>query len=305
MMKKFWLGILVIVLVFGIMVVGCDNSPNSPQTITYRGFDLGGNEYTLTLNVNSSRSVSNGDEFAMETKTIEGDIGTSNGTVVGIFDDTFTLEPSIGTDFNVTVRDGIISSIVGNVTLSDGTVFIVRTFNEINMWVGRWRNGGYFGEDGDNYASGDSIKLKDIFEGNLNDLFSPDKHKEVTFRLTGTIDKKLKVHLRFFYNLPDGTTEYWLGGGTHDLNGGMVESAEIGTGNFSVEIPVKMEKYDISTFPPGEVHLYLEHIVYWYSASHPEMNIGDTPIPENIPNGTIMATIRNLKVEPVSIVILP
>jgi len=46
-MKKHCFRILVMIIAFGISYIGCDNNPtNVPQTITYRGIDLGENEYT-------------------------------------------------------------------------------------------------------------------------------------------------------------------------------------------------------------------------------------------------------------------
>ena len=313
--KKFLLGRLAMILVFVITITGCDNSSTGgQQTITYNGFDLGGNEYTLTLNINASRDVRNGDKFTMKTKSTNGNIGTSNGTVVGIIDDTFTLKPSNGSEFDVTIKDDIISSIVGSVTLSDGTVFIVRTFNEIHMWIGRWKS--EYGEEpnkwyseGCNYASGDSIKLKDIFEGPIDVLFSEDKERKITFELTGSIDKPLKIHLRFFYTSDDRTltwshdhtATHHLGGGTHDSNGGMVGAQNISGDDFKVQIPVDIKMID-RPLPPGEVHLYIEQIVWArFSDPYTAWNIGEDEdkIPDNIHG--IVATIRNLKVEAVSI----
>jgi len=302
---KTQLGIPAAVLVFVMAFYGCDSNPPSvPETIIYKGTDLGGNQYTLTIEKNNAKSVSagQGDGYKMQTGN-----GTSSGTVTDVLDDTLTLKPSNGSEFNVTASGGVISSIIGNVTLSDGTVFIVRTFDEIHMRVGRWRNGGYFNEDGDNYAAVD-IKLRDVFEGNLDELVSPDNKQSVTFRLSGTIDKTLKVHLRFFYIADDPSEKFgdnesngqWLGGGPSSAK-------QFDSGEFSADIVVEIEKYDISNFPAGEVQLYLEHIVWSrYPEPHDDQNIGndEDKIPDDIPNGTIMATIRNLKLEAVDIAIV-
>lgn len=313
--KRFWLGILVMVLVLGMTVAGCNNSQadnnsqtNDNNTRTFTGKDLAGNVYTLILKNSTGRAVANDDSYTMEIKDPNGKtIGSNSGTVTDILEDTaadtITLESSDGTESSVTISDdGVISSIVGEITLADGTRFIVRTFNNIYMRVGRWRNGGYFNEDGDNYASGDSIKLKDIYDGDLNALFSAQSQKKIAIRLSGTVDAELKIHIRLFYRSydsaiwsDDGSNSQWLGGGEEN-------NVEIGPGDFSEEVYILTEKKDINTFPKGEVHLYLEHIVYAFYPNNPEMNIGDNPIPADIPNGTIMATIRNLKVEPVEIV---
>ena len=130
-------------------------------------------------------------------------------------------------------------------------------------------------------------------------------------RLSGTIDKELKVHIRLFYVSyentnwsDDGSNSQWLGGGQW-IGDKPYDFVEIGPGNFDKEFNIQTIKKDINTFPEGEIHLDLEHLVYILNPVYPQLNLGEEPIPENIPNGTIMATIRNLTVEPVDIVVLP
>jgi len=303
---KIQLGIPAAVLVFVMAFYGCEsNPPSGLETIIYKGTDLGGNQYTLTIEKNNAKSVraGQGDRYKMQTGN-----GTSSGTVKDVLDDTLTLKPSNGSEFNVTASGGVISSIIGNVTLSDGTVFIVRTFDEIHMRVGRWRNGGYFGEDGDNFSSGNSIKLRDVFEGNLDELVSPDNEQSVTFRLSGTVDIQLKVNLRFFYFADDPSEKFGDNESNRQWLGGHVSSAkQIGSGEFSADIVVEIGKYNISNFPAGEVQLYLEHIAWSrYPEPHDDQNVGndEDKISEEIPDGTIMATIRNLKLEAVDIAIV-
>jgi len=310
---KVLLAVLAITLVFGMTVVGCNNgSTNDSQEPTaYKGIDLAGNEYTLTIQGSSSKAIRAGqsgngfkvgESYTLKTKTKDGKNGTSSGTITEILNNKLTLTPSNGSEFDVVINDDVISSIVGNVTLSDGTVFIVRTFDKIYMTVGRWRNGGYHNEDGDNYAAGD-IKLKDIYEGDLSGIVSNEHEKVLTLRLSGTIDTKLSnVRIRLYYTsyndtkwADDGSNSQWLGGGQM-IDDQPYDFVEIGPGEFSKDFKIQTIKKDINTFPEGEVNLYLEHLVYVRDPEFPVLDLGDKPIPDNIPNGTIMATIRNLKV---------
>jgi hypothetical protein len=292
--KKLWLGILAVVLVFGMLVMGCGNgstssNKNDPKTVTYKGIDLAGNRYSLTIpnNIRAARKSNHGG-FNMGINS-DGVEMTTSGTITDVQDDTLTLSTSDGSEFTVTINDDGISSIVGEIILANGTTFIVRTFDTIYLRASRWTaDDGNFGES---YNSWSSIKLKDIYTGNYTDLMSTSWGDYSIFKLSGTIDKKLdKILLDMQFAAADGRYIYLGGGGQDDF-------AVIGPGNFSVEVKVNSGYgLNMDTLPDGEIIVSLLHQI-----SHSCFEDIDKmdKIPDEIPHGTIMATIRNLIIEPV------
>jgi archaellum component FlaG (FlaF/FlaG flagellin family) len=295
--KKNWLGILAAALVFGLTVAGCDD--DSTNTRKYTGKDRAGNEYTITLENNTARSAVKNSRYTMKIKNSGGKtIGSNNGTVTDVLDDTeadtITLQSSDGSESTVTLsNDGVISSIVGNITLADGTIFTVRTFDAIYMRMCRFND---IKNSGQQYYSGHSIKLKDVYDGNFDDLIPESGEYKV--RLTGAIDKRLSnVCIKIFYVIKNWR-DTWSTYNTnyeHVAMSSYDNFSDIKPYGFSTEIGIKKVDwvdFDINTFPEGEYVLQIEHMIY------DKDNNWNEKIPDNIPDGTIMATIRNLIIEP-------
>ena len=298
--KRNWPGILAIVLIFGMMLVGCDGGStsstsstridrNDPQTFTYRGNDLAGNEYFLTI-LNDTRETisSNFGSFSMEIISGGKEV-ISGGTVTDIRDDNYTLSTPNGSAFIVTIRDDSISSIVGEIPLSNGSTFIVRTFEVIYLRAQRWTyHNGHFGQ---NYNSWSSVKLEDVYTGDYTDLMSTTWGDYSIFRISGTVDTKLdKVLLDMQFAPDDGSPWIYLGGGQDN-------HVEIGPGSFSVEVRVN-SGYDVdfNALPDGEVIVSFVHQIS--NSAYENINEMEK-IPDDVLDGTIMATIRNLKIEPI------
>ena len=120
--KLFGIGILVLVLVIGMMLVGCDNENNNqPQSVIFTG-TANGVMYTLKITQNSeSRSVYSptaGDIYELTIGSKK-----SNGSVVLFTGGIFTLRSSVAQTitFTVTVSGSSISNISGTITWNDNS----------------------------------------------------------------------------------------------------------------------------------------------------------------------------------------
>jgi len=303
-------------LVLGMTVGSCGSSGgsstggNDPKTVTYKGIDLAGNEYSLTIpnTARAARSNSHGN-FNMKIKS-GGKEAVSSGTITDIADDgTHTLLTPDDSEFTVTINDDEISSIVGEIPLEDGSTFIVRTFDAVYLRADRYTytdpRGGGANRRGEIYHSGNSIRLKDIYIGNLNDLI---KKQFGTFKvkISGRVDIKLneaQFNLQYRYPANDNSgriDQVGVGGGIEDLSNW--HPISFGPGDFSVDVELFRNEVDIDTLPTGgEIIVELVEVIMSYSDDPDEQakHGVDGSIPDNIPNGTIMATIRNLKITPV------
>ena len=295
------LGITVLIMVIGLGLTACGE--NSSQS-TFKGTDLAGNKYTLKI-FSGARALSEGDEYELIIETADGDEFTVNGEVDNIYENQLTLADEEGGDFDVVLSGSNISAIIGEITLPDGSVFIVRTFAEIHLRVNRWT--GLYG-NGENYTSGESIKLSDIYKGDIKNLIKPSE--EISkIKLSGTVDKDLKnVDIGFAWVIDDGfwglATDYefkWLDlGGSglfHDL-----EFTEVPQGDFEIDFQVNYNKhndYFKNDLPPGEVYLAITEVINNVQNEYLPHNVHFGEIPKNIPDYAVMATIKNLRIEPV------
>jgi len=160
----------------------------------------------------------------------------------------------------------------------------------------RWANG-EVNEHGENYNSMDSIKWADIYPAGI-DKFMPVGDKETReIKISGTVDKELKygkIIFQYVANEPDsnGITHYYIGGSHYQ---------KIGQGDFLEKFTVRrsLDK-PISELPPGKVIIEITNELSNIHDDHPELSFDfGERIPDDIPDGTIMATIRNLRIEPV------
>ena len=287
--RKLWLGMLVMVLVFGMSVVGCDDDSDddSTQTVKYEGIDAAGNTYVLTVTKNANRAVyipEAGDSYTLTITLADGTKKTSTGTVKEIATDgTFTLQPSVeGSDvFSVVINDEGISSVVGTVTVEDGESITPRTFDTIFLRAYRWTAVDGI-TTGENWGSGPSIYLSDFFDGTFI------KSVPLKLQIKGTIDTELIQLMSELHYYRDGKFGGYLGNGT----GGQVD-----LGNFEKTISVNLSN-DIDQDKKHEIIVQLTNELWGiYLPTGVYYTNNNVTIPEDIPNGTIMATIRNFSIE--------
>lgn len=119
--KRFWLGILVMVSVFGITVAGCGSGGSGgggAQTGTYTGKTADNETYTLKITGSGRAAFSpqTGDSYELTAGSKK-----STGTVDKVAGGVLTLKPSNSEEkFNVTVTSsGGITAISGTITWSD------------------------------------------------------------------------------------------------------------------------------------------------------------------------------------------
>ena len=286
--KNFWLGILGMVLVFGMAFVGCGNDDSTDnQTVKYEGKDVTGNTYILTITEKTNRAVytpAEGDSYVLIIKIKGQPDKKSRGTVKGVSaDGTFTLQPSVeGSDtFSVVISGEKISSVSGDIAVEGGDVITPRTFSTLYLRAHR-----YYSEDGLSYGEqwdGSEIKLYDFIK------VIPQKGDTLTFSISGQSDKKMEYfqiiagQLNSSYDI---NSYYYLGGSER------VELPVSFSGNI-FEIPIIN---DID--PDVDVVLSLiKQLWQKYKVDTNEYyNYNYGTIPEDIPDGTIMATISNFSI---------
>jgi hypothetical protein len=127
--KRAWLKILVIVLVFGMVVVGCDDNLNknekTPQTVKYESKDSVGNAYILTITENLNRAIYSaqpGDNFELKIIPPAGETKISRGIVQSANSNNLALKPDTGDSFSITLADGDMIGITGTITLVGGQI---------------------------------------------------------------------------------------------------------------------------------------------------------------------------------------
>jgi len=171
-------------------------------------------------------------------------------------------------------------------------VFTDHTYDAVHLRANRWSNTDN-GNYGQCYASFDDIKLRDFYNGSIDDLL-PKAFDWYTVRISGTAEIELKYVKINLSLIPYGIGE-WI-----YLGGGVNRYATINPGYFSVETQFQKIYNKISELPSGEILLFLVSDLFLTVPKNPVFNI-DTGlrIPDNIPDHTVVTTIRNFKIEPV------
>jgi len=128
--KRSRLGMLVIVLVFGMTVAGCDNGNNGsvvpvPRTVVFESTDAAGTQFRLTFTENLSRaaafSPSTGDSFELRITPVSGSVQISRGAVQSSSGGNISLLPTGATaPFSVTVSGGNMTGITGEIAVEGG-----------------------------------------------------------------------------------------------------------------------------------------------------------------------------------------
>jgi len=184
-----------------------------------------------------------------------------------------------------------------------------RVFSEIPLRVNRWTS--FYGH-GENWSSTNEIKLSDFFTGEIKNILKTDQ--EISYiKLSGNIDTTLKnAYISFHWVVKDGywgSGEYlfkWLSLGCSsifsDPDFDFMKVAPDEFGKFEVVFPVKYNKYNdyLNAFdlPPGEVFLTVNEMINNVHTSYKPHNVDFGIVPENIPDGAVMSTIKNLIIEP-------
>jgi len=207
-----------------------------------------------------------------------------------------------------TVRNFKIEPVINTLRLSS-SVTSARVFSEIPLRVNRWTS--FYGH-GENWSSTNEIKLSDFFTGEIKNILKTDQ--EISYiKLSGNIDTTLKnAYISFHWVVKDGywgSGEYlfkWLSLGCSsifsDLDFDFKKVAPDKFGKFEVIFPVKYNKYNdyLNAFdlPPGEVFLTINEMINNVHTSYKPHNVDFGIVPENIPDGAVMSTIKNMIIEP-------
>jgi DNA-binding CsgD family transcriptional regulator len=184
--------------------------------------------------------------------------------------------------------------------------FTMQIIDTVELYANRWDNPkeGYYGEG---WFSYDRIKLHDIYTGKFTDLFSLKPGGWKKFLLSGSVDRRLQwASLQFTYLIDDVTIP--INARSIILAGGKNERfADIGPGKFSkVEIEIQRDqRTDIDALlesTQGEIQVQFLNVMTWFSHEVSSLKVSTFDSGERIPddarNGQVMATVRNLKIEP-------
>jgi DNA-binding CsgD family transcriptional regulator len=200
--------------------------------------------------------------------------------------------------------DSIISDTFDSkITLPDRSAFIARTWDSVYLRAVRFVSHEDDDNSGEIYCSGDYIKLNDIYPAGF-DSFLPLGGGIRELRISGYVDKKLERMIIDFQHVKSESSDWrtctYIGGSP--WTNAVGNWTEIGPGNFSVKFAVRrLFDKPISMLPDGEIHVQLVHVlsnIHTANQRPYDFDSGER-IPDDIPDGTIMAVIRNLKIEPV------
>lgn len=222
------------------------------------------------------------------------------GAVSILFVFWFFIKPS-GSLAGTGVSNNAVSLPDGEVTLSDGTTFIVRTYDAVHLRAERWVDDFNDNHTGESCSSGSSIKLAEIYPAGIDKLIPLGTIGKI--RISGTVD--IEIHnAKIDIGCQDkSSSKYvWLGGTPFD------KTISIGPGPFSNEIEIDrtedrlfdLDKYELQ---PVDVDIQLIDLLLnlMLDDNGNALSGFDTGrrIPYYMPNGAIMATISNFKIEPV------
>lgn len=177
--------------------------------------------------------------------------------------------------------------------LENGTYFIRRNFNKVYLYANRWVNV----EDifyGEQYFTNHQIFLRDIYSGNIDDLMGDSNF--VRLKISGEIDKECKMmNVSIHYIYQNEWYYEYQGKIYNSIAHSKGRQISIGPGHFSEEFLLLRENFE--PLPEGGYFLVsLTNTLY--VANHGWIDDTGEKIPDDIPNGTVCATITNLKIEP-------
>ncbi|MDR0495853.1 MAG: hypothetical protein LBG95_09545, partial [Treponema sp.] len=245
----------------------------------------------------ASRTAKKDDRYSMAVK-VGGTTRTSKGVVTEVSaDGTLTLQPDgNGAAFIAVESGGAITSIadaeggVASITYDDGTKFTPRTFEKIYLRAQRWTND----QDpddithGEGWGSGLSVLVKDFptlvteFEETVPNEFGENPQRYAV-KIQGISDKALPYANVEVQGIRDDDTWEWIGNCVSfepiPANEPFYRSAYLYIGK-----SCKFSDYKDFVVQVGNG-------INFFSEGHPDWNVDHGSIPEDIPDGYIMATI--------------
>ena len=292
--KRLWLGMLVIALVFGMTVIGCKSSSELPISSVYRGVDVQGNTYVLNISEGNSRSAKAGDSYVLTITYRDGTKETSRGRIEAINDDgTFTLQPSItasGTDastFTIVISGEEIMSVTGEIVTAEGKIIVPPTFSFLYLRANRWGKDGPGEHSGHQWSSYLCINLSDVVGGRLK------TGGKYSITISGEVDMPLYNTDFEAWLVPSGKTIQWMP--SNEFLGYSTNLNEISRGTFQKTYTIDLNpSFNFDNQGNHIVMLQLiEKFYYKYDGNLIE-DFGS--IPDHIPQGQIMATIKNFDI---------
>ena len=302
--------IIAFAVIIVVTMISCNNDveallPESPsiEQNAFSGIDLAGNKYNFVIKNGNARAAAGGigDDYELTITPNGGANVVTSGTITGITgEDTFTLSNG---GAMVTVAGETISSLVGEITLPNGQKFLVRTFDTVYLRAVRYQNtleADGNKNSGENWNSGDSIMLADIYDGSFDDFISQpmDIDGFLSVKISGNVDKRMQWTAVEFGHMSNTGVFTWLGGGAGKYT-------DVSSGNFS-DVTVKFQKSgyltsynSISHLGAGEVWVQVVNQIKVIVPDNPAWGFDSgTTIPAEYNDGDIIATLKSFTIEP-------
>ena len=273
-------------------------SGTTPGSGQYSGKDVLGNSYSLAVGSDNSRAAKKNDRYSMEVKTRDGKTRWVAGTVTDISaDGTLTLEPDgNGNDaFTANVDGDDLNSVAGSgddiaqIPLTDGTTTTTitpRTFDEVYLRATRWSNATASGE---HWGSGKSVLVRD-FPTNVSNLVKGTSDR-YSITISGTSNVALQYGNIEVQGLTEGDEWIWLTGADLSAITANVPFSQTVMLNIGDDANVSYNLMDYK-----EIILQVTNVMNTSFINNPEWDKNNGTIPDEIPDGQIMAVISGFKI---------
>jgi len=213
-------------------------------------------------------------------KLKDGTEKTSKGKIASVSTDgTFTLQPSVGgsNTFSVVISGEDIKSIVGSISIEGGTPITAGTFDTVYLRAWRWVSA--TGEYGELWGTSPCVKIADF----INEFKVGNTY---TVKISGTVDRRLYHPEVQFVLVKKGVVLCGLGNGK-------MSAIDAGSFERTIKLTVKYEYIPEGLDGSEEPFAQLNEELNYHNPDHPQWDNNYGMIPKDIPDGTIMATIRN------------
>ena len=316
------IGVITLAAIIGFSMIACSNGddnkkpdtekpgekpeekpPVTPGSGKYTGKDVLGNSYSISVGSDASRTAKKDDRFNLEVKGRDGKAKKTTGKVKEInADGTLTLETDDNVEFTATVGSTTLDSVAAGddftpIPFTDGTELIPRSFDKILLRASRWSTSNTDNPvagpmHGEHWGSGLSVLVKD-FPTNVSKL-EKNTTDRYTITVSGKVDNDLdRVEIEI-QGLTDNDEWKYLGGYDKGVkisaNVPFSQTFNINTSDYAtISYNLMDYKEIILQFTNVRKKIFDNHLDW-------DSNVDFGSIPEDIPDGQIMATISDFNI---------
>ena len=269
----------------------------------YASKDVLGNSYSISVGssvparsiaARYARAAVKNDRFSMNVTGRDGKTRNAHGKVKDISaDGTLTLETDEGVEFTSVIDGDSLESVASDgveISFDDGTKLTPRTFDTIFLRANRWSSNDPSSgpAHSENLGSGLSVLVKD-FPTNVSKLDTDNNRYTIT--ISGTVDRALPHVSVEVQGLTENDEWVFLANNTDFIS--------ISAGSFNQTINlnnVTTSSVSHNLLDYKEIILQITDVINSQFDNHPDWNVNNGSLPDNVPNGQIIATISNFKI---------